>query len=227
MNEILFLAFFCTLASLVLVAARLGKVFLFALVGILSILMNLFVVKPFVLFGFEIYGGNAIYGCIFLATDLLAENFSKRDALKAVQVSLLSLLVYFFASFFFVHIAVNPGAESSSQIQNAFETIFAPAWQIVIASLAAFSASNFFDVHFFHFLKKKTGDKFLWLRSNLSTTVSQSIDTLVFTGLASFFGIFQWEFFWQIVGFNLLFKILIALLDTPFLYFSKFKFRKS
>jgi len=226
MNELLFLTFFFGGASLVLLAAKMGKEFLFALVALLSILMNIFVVKPFEIFGFAVYGGNEIYGLIFLATDLLAENFGKKEARRAVEIGICSLLIYFFAATFFVKIAPNLSAQNGAEIQTSFENIFAPAWQIVVASIAAFSISNFFDVEFFHFLKNKTAGKFLWLRSNLSTFVSQTIDTFIFTTLASVFGIFSWEFFWGIVIFNLIFKIIIALLDTPFLYLSKIVLRK-
>jgi hypothetical protein len=226
MNELLFLTFFFGGASLVLLAAKMGKEFLFALVALLSILMNIFVIKPFEIFGFAVYGGNEIYGLIFLATDLLAENFSKKEARRAVKIGICSLLIYFLAATFFVKIEPNLTAEKGAEIQKSFENIFAPAWQIVIASITAFSVSNFFDVEFFHFLKNKTRGQFLWLRNNLSTTVSQTFDTFIFTILASAFGIFGWKFFWQIVIFNLTFKILIALLDTPFLYLSKIVLRK-
>jgi len=61
----------------------------------------------------------------------------------------------------------------------------------------------------FDFLKIKTGGRFLWLRNNLSTILSQTFDTFIFTAIVSFFGIFEWKFFGEIVVFNLINPLLI------------------
>ena len=219
MNEVLFLAFFVILNLGILFAARISKGLVFAGIAAFAILMNIFVLKPFEIFGFEIYGGNALYGAIFLATDLLAENFSRRDAFLGVAAGFFGLAIYFCAAFFFVAIEPNFAVENSLEIQNALQTLFAPAWQIALASVTAFLISNSFDVFAFDFLKTKTRGRFLWLRNNLSTIVSQAFDTLIFTAIVSAFGIFEWKFFGEIIAFNLIFKIVLAFLDTPFLYF--------
>ena len=221
MNEFLFLLLFLSLASITLLALKLGKSYLLALVATFSVLMNIFVLKPFDLFGITTYGGNAIYACIFLSTDLLAEYFGKKEALKAVKVSFLTLLTYFLVSIIYLKINPNLEVEGAGEVQNALEVIFSPALGIAIASLAAFLSSNTFDIYFYDFIRGKTGQKLLWLRNNLSTMISQFLDTLIFTLIASLCGIFSWSIFWEVILFAYLFKIAIAFLDTPFIYLAK------
>ena len=224
MNEILFFILLLSLASLVLLAFKLGKIYLYGVIAVLSVMMNIVVVKPFDLFGITTYGGNAIYGCIFLATDLLAEHFGKKEAMKAVRIGFFSLIIYFLISFIYTKININLEIEGAENIQNSLNTIFSPALGIAIASISAFFVSNTFDVNFYDFIHKKTGNSFLWLRNNLSTLISQFLDTLIFTLIASLFGIFSWEIFWEVIFFAYIFKLFVALLDTPFLYLSKLKF---
>ena len=74
----------------------------------------------------------------------------------------------------------------------------------------------------FHFIKDRTGNKYLWLRNNGSTFVSQAVDSLTFTLLA-FYGVFANEVIWQIILFTYLVKLIVAVIDTPFIYLSKLK----
>jgi uncharacterized integral membrane protein (TIGR00697 family) len=227
LNEILFFSLFIALASVCLLALRLGKSYLYGLIAALAVLMNIFVLKPFTIFGITTYGGNAMYGCIFLATDLLAEYYGKKEALKAVRIGFLSLLVYFITSIVYLKITVFTGFDSTGEIeyaqavQSALETIFTPAYGIVIASFSAFLVSNTCDVYFFEFIKNKTGKKFLWIRNNISTLFSQFLDTVIFTTLAASFGVFAWEAVWEVIAFAYIFKLMVAVLDTPFIYLSK------
>ena len=85
-NELLLLVFFIMLATTALVAFRYGKIYVLALVAVYTLLMNIFVLKQFDVFGMAITGGNALYGATFLATDMLAEHYGKKQALKAVAV---------------------------------------------------------------------------------------------------------------------------------------------
>ena len=85
-NELLLIVFFITLATTTLVAFRYGKAYLFALIAVYTLLMNIFVLKQFDVFGLAITGGNALYGATFLATDMLAEHYGKKQALRAVAI---------------------------------------------------------------------------------------------------------------------------------------------
>ncbi len=198
-----------------------GKAYIYGIIAALAILMNIFVLKPFEIFGLTTYGGNILYGCIFFCTDLLAEHYGKKEALKAVRIGFLSLLIYFMASQFYLHLETNLALEGAEAVQSALTTIFAPAWGIVVASLSAFLISNILDVHIYDWIHKKTGSRLLWVRNNASTFFSQLVDTITFTFIAALFGIFDWSIVGEIILFAYIFKILVALLDTPFLYLSR------
>jgi len=88
--------------------------------------------------------------------------------------------------------------------------------RIVIASMITYLISQHHDVWAFHFWKEKTRDKDLWLRNNASTIVSQFIDSVLFISLA-FYNVFP--ILPLILG-QFIIKIIIALLDTPFIYIS-------
>ncbi len=226
MNELIFFSLLIFLASTLLIALKAGKIYVFAVIAILSVLLNVFVLKPFTIFGLTTYGGNVMYGCIFFATDLLAEHYSKKEALKGVKIGFLSLFLYFVVSTVYVYIAPDLATEGGAEVQNAIETLFLPAGGIVVASITAFLISNTSDIFIYDFLHKKTGEKFLWIRNNLSTITSQFLDTIIFTSIAVFFGFFDIQAFWEIVLFAYVFKVLVAVLDTPFLYLSKIIIKK-
>ena len=95
----------------------------------------------------------------------------------------------------------------------------------VLASMLAYLFAQFVDIKIFHFWKRKTKGKHLWLRNNFSTFSSQFIDTLTVVTLLCSFQVLPWDLFYTLVLSGFLFKILIALLDTPILYFIVFLFR--
>lgn len=221
MNELYFFGFFFVLIGIVLWAFRMGKAYVYGVIAALAVLMNIFVLKPFDIFGLTTYGGNILYGCMFFCTDLLAEHYGKKEALKAVRIGFVSLLIYFIASQFYLHLDTTVAIDGAEAVQSALTTIFAPAWGIVIASLAAFLVSNVLDVYIYDWIHKKTGSRLLWVRNNVSTFVSQLLDTFTFTFLAAAFGIFDWNIVGEIILFAYIFKVFVAVLDTPFLYLSR------
>ncbi|MGX8699488.1 MAG: queuosine precursor transporter, partial [bacterium] len=78
------------------------------------------------------------------------------------------------------------------------------------------------DVFLYHFIWEKSGGgkRFLWLRNNGSTLLSQAVDTVIFTTLA-FWGTYPTPVFFSILITTYLFKAVVALLDTPFIYLSR------
>ena len=93
--------------------------------------------------------------------------------------------------------------------------------------MIAYLLAQFVDIRLYHFWKKLTKGKMLWLRNNFSTFTSQFIDTTLVIGLLSVFNVLQWNQFWGLVLSGFLFKILVALLDTPLLYLFVNIFRKT
>ena len=101
--------------------------------------------------------------------------------------------------------------------QEAYNTILGAVPRIVLASMVAYLVSQNLDVIGFHFWSRVTHGRFLWLRNNASTLVSQSIDTVLFVVIA-FAGVVPSQVLWQMIWMQYLVKLGIAAVDTPVVY---------
>ncbi len=227
MNEVLFISFALLCLGLVLLAFRLGKAYLFVAVAVFTILMNIFVLKQFDIFGFAITGGNVLFGALFLITDILSEHYGAKEARKAVWIGFGTSAFFVVALQFLLHFAPN----SFDFAQGSLQTLFSLSPRILIASMLSYFIVQHLDVYLYDKVRKLVPGK-LWLRNNLSTMASQALDTLLFTvlglltisglGLA---GIIPPEALLQVLLTTYVIKMAIALLDTPFLYLT-YKIRK-
>jgi uncharacterized integral membrane protein (TIGR00697 family) len=95
-----------------------------------------------------------------------------------------------------------------------------------MASMTAYLFAQFIDIQIYHFWKRITGGKMLWLRNNFSTIFSQFVDTMSVLLLLCYYEVLSWEQFWPLLIAGFLFKMLVALLDTPLLYGGVFIFRR-
>jgi len=216
-NEILWLIFIVVDLSISLLAFRLwGKAGLYIMIVVGTIVCNIQVIKVVQIFGLIATLGNIVYASIFFNTDILNEIYGKREARQAVWMGFFALISATLAMQF----AIRFKPDVSDIMQPHLEAIFNFMPRIVFASLIAYLVSQHHDIWAFHFWKRKTKGKYLWLRNNASTMVSQLIDTTLFTFLA-FWGIFSWNVFWQIFLTTYIFKWIIAALDTPFLYLAR------
>jgi queuosine precursor transporter len=227
-NEILFISFTLFLLILSLAAFRFGKAYIFILIAIYSLLMNIFVLKQFDLFGFVVTGGNALYGALFLLTDILNEHYGKRDAFKAVMIGFLTSALFVVSTQILLAFSIN----EFDFAQPHLTALFGLAPRILFGSMLAYIISQSFDVWAFNKIRKLTNNKYLWLRNNASTLASQFIDTIIFTavGLTTFSwlpfaGVISTDLFWSVALATYIIKILVALLDTPFMYLS-YKIKK-
>jgi len=93
--------------------------------------------------------------------------------------------------------------------------LFGPA---VFASMGAYLAAQYIDIRVFHFWKRLTKGKHLWLRNNGSTIVSQLVDTSAVLVLLCGTGTIEWIRFWPLLANGFLFKVMVAFLDTPLFY---------
>jgi len=230
MNELIFIGFSLLLMSLNLFALRGGKYYLMLLIVVYTITMNIFVVKQFNLFGLAVTGGNALYGALFLCTDLLSEHFGAKEARRSVYLGFFSMIAFVVLMQVLLLFQVN----EYDYAQEALRTLFGITPRIVIGSLLAYFVAQNIDVFLYEWLKRKTGGRHLWLRNNGSTMISQLLDTLIFTsvGLTAFSflpfeGVIPTEIFWQNVLFTYVIKLLVAGIDTPFLYLSRRIVQKS
>ena len=135
-----------------------------------------------------------------------------------------------FASFFSMIIIIiadfAPAIESSPVNNEVFHQVFGVSPLAVFASMIAYLFAQFIDIRIFHFWKKQTNGKHLWLRNNFSTFASQFMDTFTVLFLLCSFHILPWTIFTSLLISGFLFKVLIAALDTPVLYGIVFLFRR-
>lgn len=203
--------------GLIILAYRLfGKTGLYSWMAIAAILANIQVLKTVELFGTVATLGNVIYDTSFLATDILAENHTKKEAKKGVWIGFFGLV----ATTIIMTICLWFVPHESDFVQNSLETIFSIMPRIALASVIAYLISNFHDIWAYNFWRRRfSGFKNIWIRNNLSTITSQLIDSVIFSSLA-FIGLFEWNIFWQIFLSTFVVKIIVAVLDTPFVYWA-------
>lgn len=217
-NELLFLILVLLDVIFVLVCFRLGRIFLCTAVVANIMFTNMVSSKIVTIFGLDSTVANVFYAAIFLATDLLNEYYGRKTARMAVWMGFLALIpIIAFAPFVRMFDAVPYSAASS----DAIGVLFDLTPRIAAASIIAYLASNLFDVWSFQKIRDALpGRKWLWLRKNGSTYMSQGVDQLVFVTLA-FAAIVPNQVFWQIMLSGYLVKIFVATLDTPVVYAAK------
>lgn len=172
---------------------------------------------------FEISVGILPYPITFLITDLISEVYGKKKANQVVTAGI-------FASFFsllIVYVADYVPATTWSPIDDdLFSSVFGATSIAVLASMMAYLLAQHIDIHVYHFWKRVTAGKHLWLRNNFSTFLSQFVDTFTVLLLLCSFEKIAWDLFGSLLLGGFLFKVLVAILDTPLLYAAVFIFRK-
>ncbi len=201
----------------------LGALFISSLVASNLIFQKFFYWNFFGIYTFEISVGILPYPITFLITDIISEVFGKRKANQIVTAGI-------FASFFsllIVSASAAVPATTWSPINDAiFNQVFGATIIAVFASMMAYLFAQYIDIQVFHFWKKITHGKHLWLRNNFSTFASQFIDTLTVLLLLCSAGIIEWDRFGVLLLNGFLFKILVAALDTPVLYLGVYILRR-
>ena len=218
LNELLWLVMLVVNFALIMFAFRFwGKIGLYIWVPISVIVANIQVTKTIQLFGVEATIGNIVYATGFLATDILSELFGKRDSYKAVGIGFFSLLTMTVV----MQLALLFEPAPSDLIQESMRAIFSLMPRIALASLAAYLVSNLHDVWAFDWWRRRRpGRHTLWIRNNLSTFVSQLIDTIIFV-LVAFWGVYGRTTLIQIGLSTYVLKWVVALLDTPCIYLAR------
>jgi len=197
-----------------------GKYGVTAMIASNVVIMNIFVLKGITLFGLDATGGNVLYASIFLGTDIISEYYGPGEARKAVFIGFFISIFFLIASRFIL--LFEPAAWDL--YHPAMKQLFTPVWRITAASMAAYLLSQNCDVVCYEWLKRKLPDH-LWVRNNGSTWISQIIDTGVFC-MAAFAGVYEVKIISGIVLSTYILKIIVAAVDTPFIYLSKVIVRK-
>ncbi|MCB1041821.1 MAG: queuosine precursor transporter [Acidobacteria bacterium] len=155
------------------------------------------------------------YPITFLCTDLISELYGKRRAdavvIAGFLVSIYMLLVIQTGR------AVPLSHFQDPIVQEQYDAVFGQSVRAIFASMVAYLVAQLLDVRIYHFWKRWTNGKHLWLRNNGSTLISQLVDTiLVITILFS--GVWTTKQIISVIIASYVFKALVALADTPLMY---------
>lgn len=218
MNEILFLVTILINFMGIIISYKIFKKDgLFIWIGFATIIANIEVAKCVNIFGLSLTLGNVIYGTIFLATDILSEMYGGKEARKGVMIGFFTMIIFTVISQ--INLLYIPNEQDF--VSEAMRIIFSLMPRMCIASMITYLISNYLDTYLYDWIRKLlSADKFLWVRNNAATLISQLVDSFLFTILA-FTGIYNLKTIIELSLTTYIIKVLIALCDTPFLYLAK------
>ena len=200
------------------------------------VLTNIIGTKIFIFFGnifpegifgnpLALTAGIITYPITFLITDVTSEIFGKKRANLMVLVgffcSILSLLIITIVLNLDPSEAWLSGSSYNniSELERAFSAVFALPGVLIMASMTAYLVAQLIDIRIFHFIKKVTKSKYLWLRNNISTMFSQLVDTIIVNSIFLGFAMgLDTNLVIQIIIGNYIVKLLFAAIDTPLVY---------
>ncbi|TAH26141.1 MAG: VUT family protein [Cytophagales bacterium] len=180
---------------------------------------------------FNLTAGVIIWPFVFLTTDLINEYFGK-DGVRKITFITTGMIIYVFL-IIWIATKVSPAKfwlevnhldleGNPININTAYATIFQQGGGIIIGSITAFLVGQMLDVYVFHYIRKLTGQKYIWLRATGSTLVSQLIDSYLVLFVAFFLlgGANSWEIamVFAVGSINYIYKFLVAISLTPLLY---------
>ena len=220
------LLYFITLALdlgfTVLMYRFFGRYGLLACIVLSILLANLQGPKLTVIFGMETSLGVIFYSSIFFATDLMSEKFGKKAADNAVMMGFsVSAIILIMLSISLLFLPSTQNQQTfSSEVHESFVRILDFTPRFIFGSLFAYLISQRFDVWCFHKIKAWTNGRHLWLRNNLSTMASQTVDTTLYA-LVVWWGVVALAQAISLGLAKMVFKIGIAAFDTPFIYWAR------
>lgn len=188
---------------------------LYVWLSIATILANITVCKMIDVFNFTTSLGNVLFASTFLATDIMSEKYSKKDAKKGVYISIFSAITFIIVT----QLTLLFIPSSDDIVNESMKSLFSISIRTISASMLMFFISNMLDIHIYNKLKEKYPNK-LWFRNNVSTILCNCLENYFFNTLA-FIGIFPISVIISIATTTTIIEIIIALCDTPFLYLSK------
>ena len=223
-NEILLIVSLVVLYAMVLLWYQLfGRSGMYCFTVFATIAANIEVLLLVDAFGMEMTLGNILFATTFLVTDILSETEGKKAAQKAVWVGIATSVLFILVSQSWLQYQVS----ANDFAFPAFQQIFSNTPRMMLASLAVYAIAQMFDVWMYHFwwklTTKKFGDshRFLWLRNNGSTLLSQLLNTVLFTGFA-FWGTYDVPTLLSIALSSYVIFIVTSLADTPVVYLARY-----
>lgn len=216
-NElILFIEIIVTFTLLLVMNKIFGKTGVIAWTCIASILANIITAKNAILFTFPTAIGSVMFASTFLATDILTEYYSAKDARIAVGMSICTTIIFIITS----QISLLYTPSSSDYAHESMMTLFNLNLRISISSVIMYALANILDIYLFQQLKIKTQNRMLWLRNNISTIVCNCLENFLFMFFA-FINIYDLNTIISMAIGTSIIEIIIAICDTPFLYLAR------
>lgn len=178
--------------------------------------------------GFTLTAGVLLWPLEFVMTDIINEYFGQK-AVKRISYIAVVLILYAFLMFYLaIHVPANEFWVNSNadkgvpNMQLAFTSIFGQGMWIILGSLTAFLVSQIVDVFVFHKIKKRTGQKMVWLRATGSTVVSQLVDSFIVLFIAFYIGNdWSWQSVLAVAVINYTYKFTMAIILTPLIYLAE------
>lgn len=214
-NEFIWLVYMLVNYLFIIFAYRKwGKLGLMMFIPLSIIIANIQVSKLIVLFGINTTMGNIAYGGIFLIDDILSENYGKKYANTVVAIGFFTMI--FITIVMNLAVTIVPAVNDTAQV--SLQRIFSPLLRLTIASLSAYAISTYTDMYLYQLVRKIFPSfKNIWIRNNLSTVVSQIVDSVIFT-LVAFLGEYDFDIIISIMFSAYVLKLIISFVDTPFVY---------
>ena len=222
-NEILLVLSLVVIYSMVLLMFALFREHgLYTWTVIATITANIEVMILVHAFGMDMTLGNVLFASTFLVTDILSEVYGKQEARRAVWLGIATSCIFIVISqsWLLYHPAAADG------VFPHFKALFVNTPRLMAVSVAVYVVSQMFDVWLYHawwdFSTRRAGDrrKFLWLRNNGSTLVSQIINTVLYN-LGAFAGVYSAKTLLSIIISGYVIFIVTSLADTPFVYLAR------
>lgn len=188
---------------------------LYAWISVALITANILVAKNINILGLQATLGNILFASTFLATDILSEKYSTKESRKAVNIGIVSVILFTVATQFSLLFKPN----NLDMVNDSLKNIFTFNLRISISSIVMCYLSNMLDIIVFEKIKKKIPNK-MWVRNNIATIISNCLENYFFT-IFAFIGIYDLKTIFAIATTTTILEIMIAICDTPFLYLSK------
>ncbi len=212
-TSILFVEIILAFSAVVAAGWLFGEYGLTAWVAFATVAANIMTAKTSVIFGMDAATGTVLFASTFLATDILCERYGAQAARRAVYIGLASIIAFTVAAQ--ITLAYRPSPFDYAQ--DSMSTLFALNLRISISSAIMYFIANLADVALFEGIRKKTGERKLWLRNNVSTILCNCAENFAFIFLA-FAGIYSARECVVIAASTSLIEAVVAVCDTPFLY---------
>lgn len=165
--------------------------------------------------GVYVSAAIGLYSMTFVLANYLREIYGKQAAVQAIWMGFIGQLIFLFATQFTLATPSAPFWDN----QGAFETVYNATPRLMLASVIAYVSAEMTDVNVYHFVRRLTNGRHLWLRNNVGTISGQAIDSVLFYSIA-FYGIVP--DLGMLILTTLAVKAVIAVASTPAIYFARY-----